>query len=245
MINGVVQRNFRDYNVNGFLLMEAQEQRFYKRAFWLSLFTVFYNIIEGIVSMTFGYVDETLSLFGFGADSFIEVISGIGIAIMILRIKQNPESPKSRFEITALKITGSAFYLLSAGLFAGIILNIIHHHKPETTLWGIIISSVSIIVMSWLMTAKKSIGKKLHSAPIIADANCTRVCVYMSVVLLLSSLVYEITGFAYADAIGAAGLIYFSISEGKEAFEKAKGKECSCDAQCETYQGDNKSRNGR
>jgi hypothetical protein len=47
----------------------------------------------------------------------------------------------------------------------------------------------------------------------------------MSVVLLLSSLIYEITGFAYADLIGAAGLIYFSVSEGKEAFEKAKGKE--------------------
>jgi len=39
----------------------------------------------------------------FGADSFIEVISGIGIAIMIIRIRQNPNSPKSKFEITALK----------------------------------------------------------------------------------------------------------------------------------------------
>lgn len=214
--------------------MEEKEQIFYKRAFWLSLFTIFYNIIEGVVSMALGYADETLSLFGFGADSFIEVLSGIGIAIMITRIRQNPESPKSRFEITALKITGSAFYLLSAGLLAGIILNIIYKHKPETTIWGIVISLISIAVMIWLMNAKKSIGKKLHSEPIIADANCTRVCVYMSVVLLISSLVYEFTGFAYADAIGAAGLIYFSVSEGREAFEKAKGKSCSCGEHCET-----------
>jgi divalent metal cation (Fe/Co/Zn/Cd) transporter len=178
--------------------------------------------------MIIGYSDETLSLFGFGADSFIEVISGLGIAIMIMRIKQNPESPKSRFEITALKITGSAFYLLSAGLLVGIVLNIINHHKPETTLWGIIIALISITVMVWLMNAKKRIGKKLNSEPVIADANCTRVCVYMSIVLLLSSLIYEFTGFAYADSIGAAGLIYFSISEGKEAFERAKGKECNC-----------------
>ena len=178
--------------------------------------------------MALGYADETLSLFGFGADSFIEVLSGIGIAIMITRIRQNPGSPKSRFEITALKITGTAFYLLSAGLLAGIILNIIYKHKPETTIWGIVISLISIVVMIWLMNAKKSIGKKLHSEPIIADANCTRVCVYMSVVLLVSSLVYEFTGFAYADAIGAAGLIYFSVAEGREAFEKAKGKSCSC-----------------
>lgn len=216
--------------------MEEKEQILYKRAFWLSLFTIFYNIIEGVVSMALGYADETLSLFGFGADSFIEVLSGIGIAFMITRIRQNPDSPKSRFEITALRITGSAFYLLSAGLLAGIILNIIYKHKPETTIWGIVISLVSIAVMIWLMNAKKSIGKKLHSEPIIADANCTRVCVYMSVVLLASSLVYEFTGFAYADAIGAAGLIYFSISEGREAFEKARGKNCSCGEHCDSDQ---------
>ena len=209
--------------------MEIKETKLYRQAYWLSLFTIFYNIIEGLVSMFLGYADETLSLFGFGADSFIEVMSGIGIAIMILRIRQNPESPKSTFEKTALRITGTAFYLLSAGLFAGIVLNLITRHKPETTLPGVIISLVSIAVMAWLMAAKKSIGRKLNSEPIIADANCTRVCVYMSLVLLASSLVYELTGFAYADAIGAAGLMYFSVTEGKEAFEKVKGKECGCE----------------
>jgi divalent metal cation (Fe/Co/Zn/Cd) transporter len=211
----------------------ASEQKFYRQAYRLSLFTIFYNIAEGIVSMILGYADGTLSLFGFGADSFIEVMSGIGIAIMILRIKQNPDSPKSTFEKTALKITGTAFYLLSAGLLAGIVINLITRHKPETTLWGVVISLVSIAVMVWLMNAKKSIGKKLNSEPIIADANCTKICVYMSLVLLVSSLVYELTGFAYADTIGAAGLIYFTVSEGKEAFEKVKGKECTRGSQHE------------
>lgn len=204
------------------------ENKYYKVALRLAVFTILYNIIEGLVSIWFGVKDETLTLLGFGVDSFIEVMSGIGIAMMILRIKLNPNSPKKMFEITALKITGIAFYLLSAGLLAGIIINLIKHHKPETTLWGIIISLVSIVVMVWLMNAKKSVGKKLNSEPIIADANCTKVCVYMSLVLLASSLVYALTGFAYADVIGAAGLIYFSISEGREAFEKAKGKECDC-----------------
>jgi hypothetical protein len=50
----------------------------------------------------------------------------------------------------------------------------------------------------------------------------------MSVVLLLSSLIYEISGFGYADLIGAAGLIYFSVSEGREAFERAKEKQSDC-----------------
>ncbi len=183
--------------------------------------------------MVLGYKDETLSLFGFGADSFIEVMSGVGIAMMVLRIRQNPDSPKSGFEKTALKITGTGFYLLSAGLIAGIVLNIINHNKPETTIWGVIISLISIAVMLWLIKAKGNVGLKLHSDPMIADANCTKICVYMSLVLLTSSLVYELTGFVYADAIGAAGLTYFSISEGREAFEKAGGKDCNCRDHCE------------
>ncbi|HJZ39216.1 MAG TPA: cation transporter [Bacteroidales bacterium] len=210
------------------------EKRIFTYVLWLAVFTIGYNIIEGIVSIILGYQDETLTLFGFGADSFIEVMSGIGIAVMILRIKQNAGSPKSEFEIKALKITGTAFYILSAGLLAGIVMNLINHHKPETTFWGGIISIVSIAVMVWLMSAKKRVGKKLNSDPIITDANCTKICVYMSLVLLVASLIYELTGFAYADVIGAAGLIYFSISEGKEAFEKAKGKECCCGHDCET-----------
>jgi len=105
--------------------MTPPEQKLYNTAFQLSLFTIFYNILEGIVSMILGIEDETLSLFGFGADSFIEVISGIGIAAMIIRIRRNPGSSKSKFEINALRITGTSFFLLSAGLLAGIVFNIV------------------------------------------------------------------------------------------------------------------------
>ena len=90
--------------------MTNSEQGLYKHAYKLSLFTIVYNVIEGLVSMILGYEDETLTLFGFGVDSFIEVMSGIGIAVMILRMRQNPESSKSKFEIKALKITGAGFY---------------------------------------------------------------------------------------------------------------------------------------
>jgi divalent metal cation (Fe/Co/Zn/Cd) transporter len=205
--------------------MESEENRSYRIAFRLSLFTIFYNVIEGIVSILFGYDDETLALFGFGVDSFIEVISGIGIAVMIVGIQSKTARSRNSFEIRALKITGVSFYLLSAGLVTGIILNLINRHRPTTTIWGIIISLISIAVMVWLMNAKKRTGKKLNSEPVIADSNCTRICVYMSLVLLVSSLIYELTGFAYADILGTAGLIYFSVTEGKEAFEKASRKE--------------------
>jgi len=62
----------------------------YKRAFILALFTILFNIIEGLVSIFFGYSDQSLTLFGFGVDSFLEVISGFGIAHMVIRVRSNP-----------------------------------------------------------------------------------------------------------------------------------------------------------
>jgi divalent metal cation (Fe/Co/Zn/Cd) transporter len=205
--------------------------KLYRQAYFLSIFTIGYNILEGLISVFFGISDETLALAGFGIDSFIEAISGFGILQMVTRIGRNPGSPVSRFEVTALRITGYGFYLLALGLVAGILVNVIQGHKPESTFWGTVISSVSIVVMIWLVISKKRIGKTLGSDPILADANCTLVCIYMSVVLLISSAVYELTGFAYADAIGAAGLVWFSFSEGRESLAKAKKRsysECSC-----------------
>jgi divalent metal cation (Fe/Co/Zn/Cd) transporter len=199
----------------------------YRKAAAFAIFLCIYNILEGGVSIFLGISDESLTLFGFGIDSLVEVTSNIGVIYMIRRIRQNPTGDRTAFERTALKITGYGFYVLTLVLSVGIIFSFLEVHKPETTLWGIVISISSIIVMYFVLTSQIKIGKALNSQPIISDAKCTMVCVYMSVVLLLSSLVYELTGFAYSDAIGAIGLIYFSVKEGKEALDKAKGKECA------------------
>ncbi len=140
---------------------------------------------------------------------------------MVMRISRNPETGRSSSEQTALRITGTSFWVLAAGLAITAIYNLITRHRPETTLPGVIISLLSILVMWILVSAKRRVGRALDSAPILADANCTLVCIYMSVVLLAASLIYEFTGFGFVDSLGALGLIYFSVSEGRESFEKA------------------------
>jgi divalent metal cation (Fe/Co/Zn/Cd) transporter len=82
-----------------------------------------------------------------------------------------------------------------------------------------------------LIYGKTKTGKALNSEAIIADAECAKVCIYMSVILLISSVVYELTKLAYIDSIGALGLAYFSYKEGRECFEKANSnKHCSCES---------------
>jgi len=178
--------------------------------------------------------DETLALFGFGLDSFVEVISGIGILHMIIRMKRNPISERDGFERTALKITGFSFYLLCAGLIIASILLLVNNVKPETTIVGIIVSSISILTMYALLHYKLKVGKALNSDAIIADANCTKTCFYLSFILLASSLSYEVFKIGYLDIAGSLGIAFFAFREGKESIEKSKSEKlsCSCEDDC-------------
>lgn len=209
--------------------MEVSLTKYYKTATILSWFTIIYNLLEGAVSTYFGYEEETLSLFGFGVDSFIEMISSIGILVMVRRIEQNPSSHTSEFEKKALRITGYCLYALAILLVLTAALSIYEKHGPKNTVPGVLIASISIGFMWYLIQQKIKIGKALQSDAIISDANCAKVCMYMSMVLLGSSFVYYLTSFAYIDALGALGIAYFSYTEGKESLEKAAGvHECHC-----------------
>lgn len=212
---------------------DSSISRLYQKANWLALITIFYNLLEGAVSVFFGFQDETLSLFGFGVDSFVEVISGIGIWHLIRRLRQSKDEKTDSFEQGALKITGTAFYLLAAGLLATALYNTYSGHHPESTFWGVVISLISIGSMWALIHFKVKVGTALNSRAILADAGCTRICLILSGVLLAASLIYELTGIGWVDSLGSLFIAWLSFREGREAFEKANGIErCGCGCCC-------------
>ena len=209
--------------------MEQQSTaQLFARARYLALFTIFYNIIEGLVSVWAGAADETLSLFGFGVDSFIEVISAVGVWHMLRRISANGGETRDEFERRALRITGASFYLLTAGLTLTAMISLYQQHQPETTLWGIAVSLGSVSFMWYLIRQKTRVGTQLGSNAILADAACSRACLYLSLVLMVSSVGYELTGIGSLDAIGALLIAWLAFREGRESFEKASGLDCSC-----------------
>ncbi len=210
------------------------KNKLYARASVLALVTIFYNIVEGLVSVFFGMADESMSLFGFGLDSFVEVVSGIGIWHMVRRIRNNNGENLDQFERKALRITGTAFFLLTAGLAVTAIVDLYRGHRPESTLWGIVVSLISIVSMWLLIRAKVKVGNALNSPAILADAACTRTCLQLSIVLLAASAGYAITGIGGLDSVGALIIGGLCFREGREAFEKAATGSfaCTCGGSC-------------
>jgi divalent metal cation (Fe/Co/Zn/Cd) transporter len=217
-----------------------KNKKLYAAASALALVTIFYNVIEGLVSVAFGFKDGSMSLFGFGLDSFVEVVSGIGIWHMVRRISQNEGERPDRFEKRALRITGSAFYVLFAGLLVTSLLDLYRGHRPESTFWGIVVSLISLLSMWLLIRAKVRVGKQLNSSAILADAACTRACLQLSIVLLIASVGYRITGIGGLDSVGALFIGGLCFREGREAIGKARGGsfDCTCGEKCSEEKND-------
>jgi len=210
----------------------VDKEKLYKVASTLALITIAYNFLEGAVSAWLGYDDQSLALFGFGLDSFVEVVSGAGIWHMLRRQRLSSEERHDLFERRALRITGYGFYLLAAGLLVSGVYDLYRGHTPETTFWGIVVAGIAILSM-WLLTHfKVKTGRSLGSQAILADAACTRVCLYLSTILLISSAGYELTGIGWLDTVGALGISWFCLREGREALGKARGEQCACSCHC-------------
>jgi len=143
-------------------------------------------------------------------------------------IEPNAGSVLTSLLVDGVSVTGFAFYLLTAGLLISAVVGLYSGHKPETTLWGIIISLVSISFMWFLIRQKTIVGSALNSSAILADAACSRACLNLSLVLMLSSIGYEVTGIGSLDSVGAMVIAWLTFKEGRESFGKARGLACAC-----------------
>ena len=90
-------------------------QRSLRRGWWLAVFTVVWNIVEGVVAVAAGTVSGSVALIGFGIDSFVETASAVVVGWR-LRTELTGRSAARAEEVerTASRIAGSLLLLLAA-----------------------------------------------------------------------------------------------------------------------------------
>lgn len=198
-----------------------------RRALWLAGLTIAYNLIEGLVSMAFGWADESVALFGFGADSFIEVASA---AIVLWKLLDHGSLERER---KATRTIGWLFLGLGAGVAAGALLQLAAREHPPTTVPGLVISALSLSFMVFLWRAKLRTAKALDSATVEADAACSRACIQLSAVLFAGSLAFLLApALWWVDAAAALALALLIAREGWGMVKAARSEHftggCGC-----------------
>ncbi len=189
----------------------------------LEYFTIGWNSAEGVIAVLAGAMAGSISLVGFGADSFIEVASGI---TLLWRMSVDGDTcRRERSEVLSLRIVGACFVGLAIYVAVEAVRALWARSAPSHSVPGILLACASLVVMPLLSRAKRRVGSALKSAAMHADARQTEFCTYLSAILLGGLLLNTLWGLWWADPIAALVMVPIIAKEGVDGW---RGRAC-CD----------------
>ena len=189
----------------------------------LEYFTIFWNSIEGLLSVGAGIAAGSIAMVGFGLDSFIEVTSG---SALLWRMKADQDvEQRERAERISLRVVGLSFLALAAYVAIDSVYSLLQRSGPERSILGIAIGVASLFVMPLLARAKRNVGKAISSPAMIADSQQTQFCMYLSAILVAGLLLNFFFGLWWSDSVAALVMVPIIANEGIEA---VRGKRCPC-----------------
>jgi divalent metal cation (Fe/Co/Zn/Cd) transporter len=187
----------------------------------LEYFTIAWNALEGLIAIAAGAIAGSISLVGFGVDSFIEVTSG---SILLWRMAVDSDVHRRELnEKRALKAVGICFLLLAAYIIYESIGDLWWKRAPGRSIPGMALACVSLVVMPLLSRAKRRVGSALGSAAMHADAKQTEFCTYLSAILLGGLLLNAFLGLRWADPLAA---LLMAPIIAKEGLDGLRGNAC-------------------
>jgi divalent metal cation (Fe/Co/Zn/Cd) transporter len=179
--------------------------------------TISYNVVEATVAITAGTIAGSTALIGFGLDSVVEVSSAAIVAWQF-----SAGDPETR-ERTALRVIAWSFFALAAYVALESLRALFGSAEVEHSTVGIVLASVSLLVMPFLSYAQRRTGRELGSPTAVADSKQTLLCTYLSAVLLVGLVLNSSFGWSWADPIAGLVIAAVAIKEGRDAW---KGDAC-------------------
>jgi divalent metal cation (Fe/Co/Zn/Cd) transporter len=188
------------------------EDALQRRALRLEYFTIAWNILEAIVALGAGIVAGSIALVGFGFDSSIE---GFAASVVVWQLRGADSEER---EHRALRLIAVTFFVLAGYVIFESVRDLVTDAEPESSVAGIVVAIVSLIVMPTLGFAKRRLADTMGNQVLRADAAETFLCSWLSAILLLGLVLNAAVGWWWADPMAALGIAGLAIREGREAW---------------------------
>jgi divalent metal cation (Fe/Co/Zn/Cd) transporter len=179
-------------------------------------------LVESLVAISGGLIAGSLALLAFGGDSLVELISSYTVAVYIRNLLRNPES--TRREVSSVQVERFATLLLISlipMIALGGVYSYVSRIVPESSLAGIAVASVAVVIMPILWFEKRRIGKKADCRPLSIDAIESATCFLMSVALLGGLLVNYFLHMPWIDYVATAIILAFVAKEAAESLRES------------------------
>ena len=185
-----------------------------RRGLRLNYITISYNAFEAVASLIAGALAGSVALVGFGVDSLVEVSASVA-AQWRLRVDVD-EARRAHAERVTRIIIGWCFIALAIYVTADSAKTLWFAERPDRSIPGILILTMSVIIMPVLARAKRKVANELSSNSLRADARQTSLCAYLSVIALAGVLLNAVAGFWWADPVAALCMVPIIVKEGIE-----------------------------
>jgi divalent metal cation (Fe/Co/Zn/Cd) transporter len=195
-----------------------------RRGIRLSYATIGYNSLEAIASLIAGLFAGSVALIGFGIDSLVEV-SASGVAQWRLRSDLH-EARRAQVEAITHRIVGFCFLALAAYVVVDSSKTLWFRDRPDRTIAGIVILSMSVVVMPLLARAKLKVASALQSGALRAEARQTSLCAYLSIIALAGVVLNATLGWWWADPVAALCMVPIIVSEGIDGMRANPHDDC-------------------
>jgi divalent metal cation (Fe/Co/Zn/Cd) transporter len=176
------------------------------------------------VALSAGFLAGSIALVGFGFDSAIEVTSSLA-ALWRLHSDAD-ECRREAAEGRTLRIIGVCFVILAVYVGYGAAHAVVARQAPDHTPVGIVLAALSLVVMPTLVYFKRRIARRLQSGALEAEARQTRVCAWLSAILLTGLGLNAWLGWWWADPLAGLVMVPLIAWEGLEAL---RGRTCCSD----------------
>jgi divalent metal cation (Fe/Co/Zn/Cd) transporter len=184
----------------------------------LQLVTLSWMLVECSVALFAAWSARSVSLFAFGSDSIVELISAVVVLLQF--------TPQFRIsQIKAARFCGTLLLCLAA-LVSTVALNgLFNHLEADTSFLGVAITGAALLIMPVLARMKLNSADQTRNRALRADAIQSATCVYLAALTMGGLLIRWAFGVRWVDQAAALIAVPILIIEARRARE---GQTCAC-----------------
>ena len=190
-----------------------------RRARTLAWIGIGWGVVEFAVAIAAGIAAGSIALIGFGADSFVEAVSGFVVIWLFTGLRRGSHTAERRAEI----LIAALFFLLAAYVAVEAAVTLVSRDHPAVSWVGIALAAVTAVAMPVLATAKRRVGAALSSTATVKEAGQTQLCAYLSIALLIGLGANALLGWWWADPLAALAIAGVAAQEGRSSL---RGDDC-------------------
>ena len=181
--------------------MSDDRQTWIRHSFYLALFTAFFHSLQFTASLALWMRGKSPAIMSFGLDAFVSMLSALVVASRIQREWRN-------------RFVGYGYIAASLVAFYLGVSMLWNRQRPMPSVLNIAVAAVSMLAIPIVGSYMKVLAVELRSQALKSAAIFTFGNSYLSMVLLIASLLNYGMNLGWGDPLGALVMFPFMAQKG-------------------------------